>query len=90
MDKCPVRDKTRHIRERFADKEHSIDLLMAEDPEFLALCEDYDACVDALGYWTRSKEPEAETRVNEYRDLIRELEKEVTEALEAMKPRRLD
>ena len=85
-----MNDKAHHIRERFPDKSHIIDLLILEDAEFLALCEDYDACVDALGYWTRSKEPEAETRVNEYRDLIRELEKEVTEALEAMKPRRLD
>jgi hypothetical protein len=63
---------------------------MAKDPEFLTLCEDHDACVDALRYWANSKEPEAETRVNEYRDLIQELEKEVTEALETMKPRRLD
>jgi len=79
-----------HIRERFPDKKQSIDLLMAQDPEFLTLCEDHDACVDALRYWAKSKAPEAETKVNEYRDLIQELEKEVTEALEAMMPRRLD
>ena len=42
---------------------------MAEDPEFLALCEDYDVCVNALRYWTKSKEPEAEIRVNEYRTI---------------------
>jgi hypothetical protein len=53
---------------------------MAEDPEFLALCEDYDACVNALRYWTRSKEPEAKTRVNEYRALVRDLEEEITQA----------
>ena len=47
-------------------KKHSIDFLMAEDPEFLALCEDYDACIDALRYWARSKAPEAKTRVIEY------------------------
>ncbi len=63
---------------------------MAQDPEFLTLCEDHDDCVDALRYWTKSKASEAETKVNEYRDLIQELEKEVTEALEAMMPRRLD
>ena len=63
---------------------------MAQDPEFLTLCEDHDDCVDAMRYWTQSKAPEAETKVNEYRDLVQELEKEVTEALEAMMPRRLD
>ncbi len=74
-------DKTRHIREQFPDKKQSLDLLMAEDSEFLALCEDYDACVNALRYWAESKDPEAETRVNEYRVLVRELEEEVTSTL---------
>ena len=83
-------DKTRHIREQFSDRKPSIDLLMAEDPEFLALCEDYDACVDALRYWAKSEAPEAKTRVNEYRALVRELEEEVTQFLAALEPRRLD
>ena len=85
-----MNDKTRHIRERFPDKKHSIDLLMAEDPEFLALCEDYDACVEALRYWAKSKEPETKIRVNEYRALVRELHEEIAQALEALEPRRLD
>jgi len=72
---------TRHIREQFPDKTHTIDLLVAKDPEFLDLCEDHDACVDALRYWAKSKEPEAETRVNEYRALVRELQEEITQAL---------
>ena len=83
---CAVNDKTRHIRERFPDKSHSIDLLMAKDCEFLALIEDHDACVNALRYWTQSKAPEAETRVNDYRTLIEELEEEITQVLAAKKP----
>ena len=74
-------DKTRHIRERFPDKNHSLDLLMAKDPEFFVLCEDYDACVDALRYWAKSEAPEAKTRVNEYRAFVRDLEEEITQAL---------
>jgi hypothetical protein len=85
-----MNDKARHIRERFPDKNHSIDLLMAEDPEFPDLCEDYDACVNALRYWAKSKEPEANTRVDEYHTLVRELEEEIAQALEALKSRRLD
>jgi len=85
-----MNDKARHIRERFPDKNHNIDLLMAEDPEFPDLCEDYDACVNALRYWAKSKEPEANTRVDEYHTLVRELEEEIAQALEALKSRRLD
>jgi len=74
-----MNDKTRYIRERFPDKKHSIDLHMAEDPEFLALCEDYEACVNAFHYWSKSEAPEAKTRVNEYRILVQELEAEITQ-----------
>ena len=63
---------------------------MAKDPEFFDLCQDHDACVDALRYWAKSKQPEAETRVNEYHILVRELQEEITQALLAMEPRRLD
>ena len=79
-----MNNKARHIRERFPDKSHIIDLLMAEDSEFLTLCEDYDVCVYALRYWAKSKAPEAETRVNEYRTLIEELEEEITQVLVAL------
>ncbi len=60
---------------------------MAKDPEFLDLCEDHDACVDALRYWAKSEKPEAETRVNEYRTLVRELQEEITQALAALEPK---
>ncbi len=79
-----MNEKAHHIRERFPDKSHIIDLLMAEDSEFLTLCEDYDVCVYALRYWAKSKAPEAETRVNEYRTLIEELEEEITQVLVAL------
>jgi uncharacterized protein YdcH (DUF465 family) len=76
-----------YIREQFPDRKHTIDLLMAENPDFLEICEDYDACVNALQHWTKSKEPEAKTRVDEYRTLIQELREEIAEALKTMKPR---
>ena len=72
-----MNDKPRHILEQFPEKNHTIAHLIAEDPEFLALCEDYDICVNALRYWEGSREPEAETRVNEYRTLAREMEEEI-------------
>ena len=63
---------------------------MAEDPEFLSLCEDHDECVNALRYWTRSKKPEAKTRINEYRVLVRDLEEEIVQVLVAIEPGRSD
>jgi hypothetical protein len=90
MAECAMNDKSYHIRERFPNKNNIIDLLMAEDPEFLDLCEDYDACVNALRYWAESNAPEAKTRVNEYRTLTKELEEEITEAFAALEQRRLD
>jgi len=85
-----MNDKIRYILKRLPDKSHMIDLLMAKDPEFVALCEDFNDCVNALRYWGRSKAPEAETRVKEYRTLIEELEEEINQALEGVNPQRLD
>ena len=79
-----------HILEKFPEKSQAIACLLEEDSEFLAVCEDYDVCVNALRYWAKSEAPEAETRVNEYRTLIVELEEEVTLALAALKPRQMD
>jgi len=75
--------KTHEILKRFPEKSGSLALLIAEDPEFLALCEDYEACVKALRYWVDSNEPEAATRINEYNSLVRELEEEIVRVVEA-------
>ena len=80
-------DKQRHILKQFPEKSHTITHLMDEDPEFRGLCEDYDVCVKALRHWEKSKEPEAKTRVDEYRILVKELEGEIRAALES---KRLD
>ena len=72
---------TRPIKERFPDQKYSIDRLVAQDPEFLSLCEDYDACINALKYWSQSKAPEAEEMISEFSTIAQELEEEVIEAL---------
>jgi len=83
-------DKQRHIIEKFPKKSHDIARLLEKDPEFLALSEDYDVCIKALQHWEQSKEPEAKTRVNEYRTLVRDLEEEIVQALAGLEPQRLD
>ena len=79
-----------HIRKRFPDMSENIALLMTKDSDFLTICEDYRDCIHALRHWRQSKEPEAETRVNEYRTLIGELEDEINQALITLKPRWLE
>ena len=79
-----------HILEKFPEKSQAIAHLLEEDSEFLAMCEDYDVCIVALQHWEQSKEPEAKTRVNEYRELIEKLEEEVIQFLVALEPHRLD
>lgn len=66
---------------RFPDDRRALSMFMAQDAEFLAMCDDYDACVNALGYWTRSSLPEAQKRVDEYHGLISALEKEIAQVL---------
>ena len=76
-------DKLHHFLERFPGKREAIRLLMAENAEFRALCEDYGDCIRARQFWSQSTASEAETRVNEYRTLVEELKKEILEALSA-------
>ena len=78
-----MNEKNHCILKRFPEKSHTLALLMAEDPEFLAVCEDYDACIEALRYWAQSNEPEAASRINEYRTLVQELEAEIIQVVAA-------
>ena len=80
--------KTHYILERFPDSRDVLTLLLATDPNFLTMCEEYDACIQAKGYWARSNKPEAEARVHEYNTLVEELEKEIVEALTPLLPQR--
>lgn len=78
-----MNEENANILKRFPEKIHTLTVLMAENPEFLAVCEDYEACVEALRYWAQSNEPEAEARTQEYRALVQELEAEIIQAVEA-------
>ena len=85
-----MNEKTLHILKRFSGRSGSLVLLMAENQEFCALCQDYEVCVNALGHWMASEKPEANTRAEEYRNLVRELEKEIAHSLESFEPRLLE
>ena len=76
-------DKTLHLLKRFPGRNDTLVRLMFEDSEFYQLCQDYEDCVNALQYWSTSKEAVSKTRLDEYCTLVRELEEEI---LQAMKP----
>ena len=76
--------KKQHILAHFPKQCQQLTRLMADDPEFAAMCEDYDACVDALNYWGQSSAPEAQTRVEEYRTLVSEIEAEIKNAFKLL------
>ena len=80
-----MKDNLIPIREQFPDNAAAIDLFIAEDSDFASLCEDHDDCVAALRYWAESQESEAETRISEYRLLIKELREEIIQFLNARK-----
>jgi hypothetical protein len=79
-------NNSHYILERFPDQRDVLALLIATDPDFLALSEEYDACIQAKCYWARSAKPEAEARVHEYRILVEELEEEIVEVLAPLIP----
>ena len=81
-----MKDNLLYIREKFSNKINAIKLIMAEDPEFVSLCEDHDDSVNALRHWVASKEPEAGIMASEYRVLIEELREEIIQFLNARKP----
>ena len=74
-------EKKHFILRRFPNKRDTLTRLMAEDSEFLDLCEDYDACVIALRHWTASNAPESASRADEYATLVRELKEEIEETI---------
>jgi hypothetical protein len=78
------------ILNRFPDKHHLMIHRMTEDPEFYALCQDYEICLKALRYWTASNDPEASDRLVEYRTLVRELEAEIMDDLKSSNPQPSD
>lgn len=80
-------DIAHHIKEKFPGDEPAINRLVAQDPEFCTICEDYDACITALQYWIDSNAPEASIRMDEYRNLIEGLETEAAQAIAALKQR---
>jgi hypothetical protein len=65
---------------RFPDHARSIRRLEAQDATFRAICEDYADALRALEHW-RGAGQSAQQRIEDYRQIVTELEDEVLAAL---------
>ncbi len=70
-----------YLRDRLPQQKDNINIIAEKDKEFHVMCDDYDACIDALRYWSRSEKPEAGMRMSEYRELIVTLYDEINRIL---------
>jgi hypothetical protein len=71
----------RHIIARLHQMRIQVGARTVLDGNFLTLCEDYDAAVEALKHWEQSSAGEAGVRADEYRTLISDLEKEILQEM---------
>jgi hypothetical protein len=67
---------------RFPQHELSIHRLYASSADFRAICEDYEEALRALRYWQAAC-GDADAKVLEYREFVKELETEILQLLEA-------
>lgn len=69
-------DEIDALAQRFPEHVWTIRQLHRRDDEFRSLCEDYGEALRALEHWQRVGGP-SHMRVEEYRELAKELENEV-------------
>jgi len=65
------------IMERFPAYKDTILRLLKDNEPFKIVSEDYRRCAQALKHWEQSKTREAPERVNEYKELLKNLEEEI-------------
>lgn len=66
---------------QFPDRKNLILEQYRANKTFQSICEDYQTCIEALTRWNDIDSDEAAVRRQEYQDLIRSLEFEITEYL---------
>jgi hypothetical protein len=76
-----------HVFQRFPDRWRAIAALGRGSEDFRWLCEDYGEAVEALRRWqAATADPRAPARIEEFGQLVVELEDEILAALAAAEP----
>lgn len=78
----PTNPANMKVFEQFPEHRAEIVRRLAEVPDFLSLCQDYEDCDKALEHWSQAAEAPSE-RVLEYSRLLEELANEIREILDA-------
>ena len=69
------------IFDHFPENREMIRRLFVINPDFQALCEDFNQCLKALNYWSKTDRTDAPGRRQEYLELKNELELEIIQFL---------
>jgi hypothetical protein len=77
-----MNDEIETLARRFPQHATTIRRLHAHDPSFRSVCDDYGEAQRALKHWEAAGQTALE-RVAEYREIVNELEAEVSAILEA-------
>ena len=75
-------DEIEALARRFPQHASTIRRLQARDPDFRSICDDYGEAQRALKHWEAAGQA-APGRVEEYREMLKELEAEVLAILQA-------
>ena len=70
-----------NIPEKFSKVQHIIEKLYKGDDTFRSIYKDYETYLDALQFWEQSSSDDAAARRSEYKQLVYELEEELTQIL---------
>jgi hypothetical protein len=76
--------QTTALVSRFPRHELAIRRLYARDAAFREICEDYSEALRALRYW-QTAASSSDPRIEQYRELVSELESEISNLLEGSK-----
>jgi hypothetical protein len=81
-------EELRYIIERLPQRELDLRRSFARDGSFRAICSDYEEAARARNHWRqagRHGDPTAERKVEDYTDLLAELEQEILSHLSGPK-----
>jgi len=65
------------VIKRFPEHKDVLKELYLISASFQSMCEDYQACIEALSHWNNMDSENAMARRNEYGELIQSLESEI-------------
>jgi hypothetical protein len=76
-----AKELIRHIEAQLPDAQQRVNDRLPGDENFREICSEYEECVKCLTYW-RSSEQRNRDRVEEYAQLLQELEQEILRLLQ--------